>query len=128
MMNPFEANEYNRSMVIKNIGYLLRSFLQNPTYEYIIFNWAIHLEEIYEMILSELENTQFDLYKITLICNEDELSKRLQNDISKGKRAQNDIKKSIERIEMYKILNTIKIETTKKSIQEITAEVINIIQ
>ena len=86
MMNPFEATEYNKKMVINNIGFLLRSFLSNPKYECVIFNWVIHIENIYESILSELQEYNYDLYKITLICDENELRKRINKDIKNGER------------------------------------------
>lgn len=127
MMNPFDADEYSKKMVIKNIGYLLRSFLDNPKYEYIIFNWVIHIEEIYELILSELKGYKFELYKITLICNKNELKKRIKKDIKNGERTQESIEKSIERIEMYDALDSIKIETSKKTVITITNEIIQLI-
>jgi len=123
MMNPFEVNEYNKNMVIKNIGFLLRSFLDNPKYEYVFFNWVIHIEDIYESILSEFKDYKFDLYKITLVCNETELRKRIRKDIKNGERTEDNIKKSIERIEMYNKLNSIKVETSNRTINEITNEI-----
>lgn len=127
MMNPFDANEYNKEMVIRNIGYLLRSFLDNPQYEYIVFNWVIHIEDIYELVLSEVKGYKFDLYKITLICNKNELRKRIKKDIKNGERSEDSIEKSIERIEMYNELNSIKIETSRKTVRTITNEIIEII-
>ena len=127
MMNPFEANEYNKNMVIKNIGFLLRCFLDNPKYEYVLFNWVIHIEDIYELILSELEEYEFKLYKITLICDETNLRERINKDIKNGERTKDNLEKSIERIEMYNKLNSTKIETSKKTVQEITKEIKDII-
>lgn len=127
MINPFDANEYNRSMVVKNIGYLLRSFLQNPAYEYIVFTWVIHLEEIYRLILAELSGFEFEQYKMTLLCDEEELRERIHKDTINGVRTEDSIERSIERLQMYKELNSIKIETGKRSIQEITDEIVGLV-
>ena len=56
MMNPFIVNDENKKMVINNITYLLRSFLTNSSLEYIIFNWVIHVEGIFNDILQPLED------------------------------------------------------------------------
>lgn len=124
MMNPFDANEYNRSMVVKNIGYLLRSYLQNPTYEYVVFTWVMHAEEIYRSILAELSGFEFEHYKMTFMCDAEELRERIQKDIANGERVADSIEKSIERLQMYKQLNSIKIETSKRAVQEVADEIV----
>ena len=45
-MNPFVVNEENKQMVLRNIGFLLRSYLENSSYEYVIFCWVMHQEQI----------------------------------------------------------------------------------
>ncbi len=51
MMNPFTVNDENKNMVIKNITYLMRNFLINSSYEYVIFNLVIHYEDIFNLLL-----------------------------------------------------------------------------
>ena len=65
-MNPFVANGENKAMVLDNIAYLLRSFLSNSGYQYVIFCWVIHQEEIFEEIFSRLEGMEYQPVKITL--------------------------------------------------------------
>ena len=50
-MNPFVISEENKSMVINNITYLFKSYLNKSAYEYIIFCWVIHQEYIFEQFL-----------------------------------------------------------------------------
>ncbi len=112
MMNPFIPNEINRKMVIENINFLLKNFLENPNIEYVIFNWVIHLEEIYDLFLNELKEMEFDLKKFTLVCSEEELIKRVTSDFEKNGRTDRNVNDCIERLRMYQNMNTIKIDTT----------------
>ena len=112
MMNPFIPNEINRKMVIENINFLLKNFLENPNIEYVIFNWVIHLEEIYDLFLNEFKEMEFDLKKFTLVCSEEELIKRVNSDFEKNGRTDRNVNDCIERLRMYQNMNTIKIDTT----------------
>lgn len=74
-MHPFVVNDENKKMVIDNITYLLRNFLSNQLFEYVVFSWVIHLEYIYDAILDALDGLPFDVVKITLMCSEETLKK-----------------------------------------------------
>lgn len=124
MMHPFVANEENKQMVQENIHYLLRNYLKNSNVHYIIFNWVIHQEEIFDLILNGLQGFEFEVYKITLLCDADELEKRMLHD---GRKPEI-IKESLLRIELYKKMDTLKINTTKLTIDEVVKNVSNIIQ
>lgn len=128
MMNPFIANEENKSMVMDNITHLLKNFLTNSSYEYIIFNWVIHLEEIFEMILSKLDGLEFEVIKITLICNETSFIKRVSKDIKNNLREKEALDAGLNRIPLYENMNTIKIDTSDISISETADKIIEIIK
>lgn len=127
MMNPFIASDYNRRMVVENIGFLLRNFLNNDMFEYVIFDWVISSEEIYAIVLSEVKECQFDLFKITLQCNDDELRKRIITDIENGERAKENLKQSMLRQKMYDELSSIKIDTSYMTVREVVQEIKEII-
>jgi len=127
MMNPFIANEENRKMVEGNIIYMLRSFLSNSSFEYVIFDWAMDREEIFEIILRELKDLDFELYKIALTCSEDCLYERIKSDVNTNIRGEDSIEKSVERLRRYDELNTEKIDTTSLSIREVVDAVKNIL-
>ena len=130
MMNPFTftVNDENKNMVINNIDYLLRSFLTNSSVEYIIFNWVIHMEEIFNLILQPLSDLEFEVIKITLTCSEEVLKKRIVKDIQLNLREKSSIKGSIERLELYKGMSTEKIDTTDISILETVEKIIKIVK
>jgi len=123
MMNPWVFNEENKKMVEDNIVFLLKNFLSNSTFEYVIFNWVIHREEIFKLILDELEDYKFQLHKITLICSENALVKRMKEDC----RSAEVIKVSLQRLKAYESMNTIKIDTTNRTIQETVDKIIEIV-
>lgn len=124
MMNPFEVTEANKAMVVSNITYQLNNFLDNTSIDYIIFSWVMHKQSIINDILSRLkDDNPFDASIITLMCSEDELIKRISKDINNGIRDVECIKSSISRLDLYKKMDTIKVDTTYKTIEEIIDEI-----
>ena len=94
----------------------------------IIFNWVIDKEEIFQAILEKLTGLEFNLYKITLTCSDELLIKRIEGDIEKGKRNKECIVRSLERQNSYKALNTIKIDTDNKTIDQVSKLISNIVK
>lgn len=64
--------------------------------------------------------------KISLICDEISLKKRLEEDVNKGIRTAEVIERSIVRIPLYQQLETIKIDTSNKSIEAVVKEVLKV--
>lgn len=127
-MNPFIVSEENKEMVISNITHLLSSYLNNSTYEYIIFCWVIHLEELFNQILKPLGNFDFELYKISLVCSEAALRSRLEIDIQRGIREVHVIDRSLQRLSLYNIMDTLKIDVCDITPEQTAMEIIKIIQ
>lgn len=75
MMNPFKVTEENKRMAEDNITYLLNNFLENPDFEYVIFSWVMHNENIFDVLLEKLQKNEFQRYKISLVCSPEELKK-----------------------------------------------------
>ena len=124
LMHPLVVSEENKKMVLDNIKYVLRNYLKNSSFEYVIFNWVIHQEEIFDAILEGLQDFQFELYKITLLCSEDALVKRMLA----GGRDKDCIERSVQRLDLYKTMDTIKIDTTYLGILDIVAKIRRLIQ
>ncbi len=123
MMNPWNFSEVNKRMVEKNITFLLRSFLTNPNFDYVIFSWVIHTENIFNIILDRLKDLDFNVKKITLICSEEALRERMRD------RGENEdkIKKSIQRLHQYSSMDTDKVDTTNLSESETVDKILSII-
>lgn len=127
-MNPFIVSEENKTMVESNITHLLSSYLNNSGFEYIIFCWVIHREDILNKILLPLKDFDFELYKISLVCSPEALRNRLEIGVQKGKRNADIIESSLERLELYNKMNTIKVDVSDTTPKQTAAEIIKIIE
>ena len=108
-MHPFEVNEETKQMVLANIKFLLNSFIQCSVYENIIFCWVMHEQSIIDELLSAIETANCEVKVISLICREESLRERLQKDVDQGIREPEIIQRSIQRLDGYKTLNSIKL-------------------
>lgn len=123
MMNPWDFNDENKAMVMSNISYLLNNFLANSFFDYIIFSWVIHTDDILHDVLAGLNRTNSQVYPITLMCNEKELAKRILQD----KRSRRPIHNNLNRLKACEDMHTIKIDTSNKPVEEVVCNIINLI-
>ena len=121
--DPLQVTAETKEMVLNNICYLLNSFIRCSAYENVIFCWVMHEQSIIDYILSRLDTHECITKEISLICNANALSKRLQNDVNSGNRQPDIIKRSLNRISLYDNLKTIKIDVSDITLEE-TAEII----
>ena len=121
--SPFQVNEETKAMVLGNICYLLNSFLHCSAYDHVIFCWVMHEQSILDSILRELDTENCRIIKVSLMADPSSLTDRITADIARGIRTAEDIPRSIARLPMYQALDTIKIDTSHKTIQEIADEI-----
>ena len=122
--DPFQVTEETKSMVIRNICYLLNSFLHCTAYENIIFCWVMHEQSILDAITNRLDTDNCKVTKISLTADEINLRNRLASDITRGIRTADIIDRSVARINLYSLLDTVKIGTSNKTVCEIANEII----
>lgn len=122
--NPFTVTDETKTMVLDNISHLLNNFIHCSAYLNIIFCWVMHRQDIINNLLEKLDLTQCEVKVVSLICDGETLKSRLQKDIDNGIRTADIIDRSIERIPLYQGLNTIKIDTTSKSIDTVANEIL----
>lgn len=128
MMNPFIVNEENKNMVVDNITHLIRNFLINSSFDYVLFSWVIHTEDIFDLLLERLTDLPFRVVKVTLICTEAALKDRLLNDMKHNMRDEGTVQTSLNRIPLYQSMNTKKIDTTNLSVSTTVDKIIEIIK
>lgn len=124
--DPFIVTEETKEMVINNICFLLNNFLHCSAYKNIIFCWVMHEQSIIDSILEKLDTNHCDVKKISLIADEKKLCERLEADVASGVRTADVIGRSVERIPMYRALDTIKIDTDNKTVREIADEIMTL--
>ncbi len=125
-MNPFQVTGETKRMVIENISFLLNQFIRCSVFENIIFCWVMHEQGIIDTIVDSLDRRNCKVISYSLICDEQTLRSRLQKDIYTGIRSEDVIPRSVARILLYDSLDTIKIDTTGKSVGEICDAIINL--
>lgn len=120
MMNPWMITEENIKMVERNIIYLLRSYFSNSTFDYIVFCWVLHREEITQRILEGIQDFEYELTRITLTCTHDSLRERMLLD----NRTLEQFEASGRRLRLYEDMETFKIETSNISPEEAIKRII----
>ena len=121
--SPFQVTDETKAMVTNNICYLLNNFLKCSAYENIIFCWVMHEQSIINSILEKLDTQNCKVKCISLVADEKTLRQRLAMDVERGIRSEDIIERSITRIPMYQALNTVKIDTTAKTVAMIANEI-----
>lgn len=121
--DPFLVTEETKAMVLDNICHLLNNFLHCSVYETVIFCWVMHEQSIIDSILNMLDTEDCVVKCISLVADKMSLCDRLIADVSKGIRTADVIDRSVARIPLYQSLDTIKIDTTEKSVQKIVDEI-----
>lgn len=124
MMNPFVVNEENKMMVEQNITFILRNYLNNSSYKYVVFNWVIGNEKIFKTILEELKDLEFQLYKISLISSPKILAERMLGDGRKEEQIEN----SMNNLSFYEDMDTLKIDTTNMSVRDAVNKILEVIK
>lgn len=122
--HPFQVTDETKEMVLQNICFLLNQFIGCSAYDNIIFCWVMHEQSIIDAILAGISKTSCTVKNISLIGSEQSLRDRLQKDIDAGLRTEDVIERSISRIPYYQKLNTVKIDTSLKTIEEVVNEII----
>lgn len=84
--DPWQVTDETVAMAMKNMAYLLDSYLNCSAYENIVFGWVLHEEGMTENVLSMLKCTEYKLHKFSLLVSESNLLQRLQTDMDSGVR------------------------------------------
>ena len=121
--NPFQVTEETKTMVLDNICYLLNSFLRCSVYEHVILGWVMHEQSIIDHIIGNLNIENCAVRSISLVANEACLRERLLKDVAQGRRTADVIERSVSRLRLYRQLNTVKVDTSNKSVQQIVDEI-----
>lgn len=122
--HPFQVTEETKHMVLQNISFLLNQFIHCSAYQNIIFCWVMHEKNIMDTILENIDKSHCRIVKVSLICDEKELTQRLMKDVNEGKRKKDVVSRSIKRIACYEKLDTVKINTNNKSAYQTADEII----
>ena len=121
--SPFQVTDETKIMVVDNICYLLNNFIHCSAYDNIVFCWVMHEQYIIDGIIGKLDTNNCKVKKISLTADEMTLRSRLKTDVARGIRTADVIERSVGRMDMYRALDTIKIDTSNKTISKIVEEI-----
>ena len=121
--SPFQVTDETKGVVLDNITHVLNNFIRCSAYENIIFCWVMHEQPIIDAILEKLDLSDCRVRCISLIAGEEAVRERIASDMAKGIRTTDAMERSLARFPLYQKLNTAKIDTTGKSVQEICGEI-----
>ena len=124
-MHPFLVTEETKRMVMENICFLLNNFIRCSAYENILFGWVMHRQEIIDEILAHLNTAGCEIFTVSLVCSDEALKERLQADIDAGVRRDDGVlARSLPRIPLYAALQTVKIDTTFLSAEQVAEQIL----
>lgn len=83
----------------------------------------MHEQEIIDRILSNLVTENCCIKIISLMCNEETLRKRLEKDVELGIREPEIVERSISRLPLYELINSVKIYTDDKDVEVVAREI-----
>ncbi|WP_179395509.1 AAA family ATPase [Lacticaseibacillus absianus] len=126
-MHPWVFNEENKAMVLRNIQFLLNSFIANSSFDNIVFVWVMHQQAIIDDLVAGLHG-DYDLYSFSLTATEAELTKRFSRDVDAGIRDQTALQGAIDRLKMYQAVKSIKVDVSGRDYPETADIMINEIQ
>lgn len=112
-MHPFQVTEETKQIVEENICFLLNNFIKCTAYDNIVFCWVMHEQSIIDSIISRLDTASCKIHSISLVCDQKALLSHLKKDIDAGIRTEDVICRSMDRIPLYKSLNTRKVDVSK---------------
>lgn len=119
MMHPWTVNEENIIMVESNINFILRSYLKSTSFDYVIFSWVLHRQEIIDRLLAGLADLNFEHQLVTLTCSEAALRRRMQGD----QRTEEQIRRSLERLSFYHEMGALAVDTSEIGVNEVVKQV-----
>ena len=121
--DPFQVTDETKQMVTDNICHLLNGFIRCSAYRNIVFCWVMHDQAIVNGILARLELSDCAVRAVSLVCAPEALRERLEGDIRRGVREADVVERSLARLPLYDGLNTVKIDTTGLSPEEIAGRI-----
>ena len=123
--DPFQVTEETKRMVLDNICHLLGNFLRCSAYENVILCWVMHEREIIDEILGRLpiEECNAEVRTVSLVAHEDELRRRIEEDVREGVRDEGAVAHSLSYLPRYRDLGTELVDTTGLTPREVAARI-----
>ena len=116
MTNSFTFDNEIIEMVERNISFMLRSYLECSSLEYVIFNYGFHgpRRQIFDKVMNNLSDIKYEFVPITITCSYKENRARMIKDGRDEER----INRALSVRNLYDGLEYPAIDTTHLSVEE----------
>ena len=121
--DPFQVTEETKNMVMDNICHVLSNFLRCSAYENVVFCWVMDRQEILDTLLDRLDTTNYTVKCISLTADRETLIWRIGGDVERGLRQPDVLERSLARLPLYERLDSVKVDTTGRTVDEIAREI-----
>ena len=118
-INPFEINESTKALATRNIGAILRNYIESG-YGYVILAWVLHRQAIIDELLVQLNDLPKTVHVFTLVADEQVLARHLRRDPSRPR----DPQRALLRLRQTRHLNTHQIDTSRLTPQQVTGAIL----
>jgi cytidylate kinase len=119
MMHPWQVTTETEAMVERNIIVLLRNYLSCSAYETVIFDWVLDKELIVHTILSGLQDLEYRVARVSLVCAPEELRARLITDAH----SPSILDETVLRLPLYQALEAPCLDTTGLTVSQVVDRV-----
>lgn len=125
-MHPFQVTEETKQMVQENIAYVLNNFLSCTAYDHVIFCWVLHQQQIIDELLARLRIQDCQVHRISLVCDPEELERRIRGDVEAGIRGKDVAERSRSRLALYDQLDSRRLDVTALTPEETAGEILRL--
>lgn len=125
-LNPFEPTEEDREMVLRNIGYLLDSFMRNSRIDTVVLCWVAHEQWIVDAVVGAL-TVPHRVHAFSLTASATALVERLDADVTAGLRRPEGLTAALERRAQFEHGDAHVIDTTDRSADDVAHRVLSLL-
>lgn len=134
----WRLDEESKAMALRNICFLLESFLKNSHVKHVFFSWVLHQQSIHDAITGTLRaaGCEFELTDISLMADEDALRERIERRACLNARRRGAaerpagvdalVSRAMDRRQGCASLDTVKLDVTHLTPAETAREVLRI--
>lgn len=127
-MHPFQVTEETKQMVQENIAFVLNNFLSCTAYDHVIFCWVLHQQQIIDELLARLRIQDCQVHRISLVCDPEELERRIRGDVEAGIRGKDAAVRSRSRLALYDQLDSRRLDVTALTPEETAGEILRLVR
>jgi len=122
-MHPWDFSAENKTMVMGNIGYLLRADIANTSFTTVILSWVMDEQQIIDDICAGLPMDEVEFTSVSLLTDEATLRSHFAAD---GRHSET-LGDSLARLVKYDSVDSLKVWVTGKSVEDVASEIATII-